>query len=209
MENNKNVLARLQEVRAELCKVEMKKSGKNSFAKFSYFQLDDFIPEVMQLCNKHGITPIVNIVSKQLGENFVKMAQMTVYNVDDKEDHIVFEVPFVVPEIRGAVNIQNLGGALTYYRRYLYLLALEIVEPDTFDALSDEDKQPVKPKKVTTKKEVKDDTDEKNKLIEKIKANAQNEDVKRAIMGAITKEKAKSFNDLSLASLKEIAKELE
>ena len=37
--------------------------------------------------------------------------------------------------LKGANEVQNLGGCQTYSRRYLYLNAFEIVEHDYFDAI--------------------------------------------------------------------------
>ena len=48
----------------------------------------------------------------------------------------MFSSPVAEVVIKGSNAIQSLGGANTYMKRYLYLNALEIVESDSFDAVS-------------------------------------------------------------------------
>ena len=104
----KNVFERLQMVRVELQQVEMKKSGKNTFSKYDYFELADFLPQVNELCNKHRITPVVIFNEKE--------AKLTVYNQDDKDDYIEFTSPFLVCELKGSNRLQALGSAHSYLR---------------------------------------------------------------------------------------------
>ena len=45
-EKQLNVYQKLQKVRVDVQKLNIKKSGKNAYANFSYFELKDFIPPV-------------------------------------------------------------------------------------------------------------------------------------------------------------------
>jgi len=136
----KSIYARLQSVRLELSKKNLKKSGHNTFAKYDYFELGDFLPSLTELCEKHEITPIFN-----LGES----ATLTVINSDNTEESIVFTCPIAETGIKGCTSIQNLGGQITYLRRYLYQMAFEIAENDSVDA-ADPIKRKVAPAPVTT-----------------------------------------------------------
>ena len=186
MEDNKNVYERLQNVRAELIKVEMKKSGKNTFQKYNYFELQDFLPAIQELCNKHGIVPLVSFKDNE--------AIMTIVNTTNKDDFIEFKCPFVLSELKGATRVQCLGGSITYLRRYLYQTAFEICESDGFDILDKE-----KIEEFNENKEIK---------IKKIKDNLKNEAVVKKMKEIISREEVQNVNELSEEAIDEVLKEL-
>lgn len=180
------VLKRLQMVRNELQKKELKQSGKNGFSNYSYFQISDFINYVTTLSNEHGITPILTF-SKEV-------ATLTIYNSDDKEDFIVFETPFILAEMKSAINIQKLGSSITYIKRYLYMLAFEISDADAIDCLDAKNEVP----------EPKDN--EKEDKIAIIKMRAKNN--KELIIEAMKNAKVSKLEDLSVGVLDELVKVL-
>ena len=66
---------------------------------------------------------------------------MTIINTDNPEDTVSFVAPFnqIAPIMsntgKQATNeMQALGSSITYMRRYLYMMALDICESDTIDA---------------------------------------------------------------------------
>ena len=62
-------------------------------------------------------------------------AFMSIANIDDPDDTITFIAPMVqLSENKGTNAVQAFGATVTYYRRYLYMLALDICEPDEIDA---------------------------------------------------------------------------
>ncbi len=121
----KNIYELLQEVRYELSKTDLKKSGHNAHLKFEYFELKDFVPTATKLFYERGITPIFNL---QIS-NGIEYAVLDLYR---KGETITFSAPTADPS--GNNPIQNLGAKITYMRRYLYLIALDIVENDIVDA---------------------------------------------------------------------------
>lgn len=121
----KNLHELLQEVRYELSKVEMKKSGHNSHLNFDYFELKDFVPTATKLFYERGITPMFNISVS----NGMEYAILDLYR---KGETITFSSPTAEPS--GSNPIQSLGAKITYMRRYLYLMALDLVENDIVDA---------------------------------------------------------------------------
>jgi hypothetical protein len=131
-----NVFKKLQQARVKLHNTALHKSGKNSFAKFNYFELGDFVPQVTSIFNELGLCGIVSFTQTD--------AYLTVYNVDgEKDDFVTFTSPMVYASMEKLQAIQNLGSTHTYMRRYLWLMCMEIVENDAVDAV-----EPIAPKRV-------------------------------------------------------------
>jgi len=121
-----NIYQKLQTVRCELQAMNLKKSGQNKFAGYSYYELADFIPAINVLMKKHGLTSVLQYQELR--------ATLTIVNSDDPTQGIVFESPMAKVELKGCTAIQCLGAGQTYLRRYLFIAAFEIVETDSVDA---------------------------------------------------------------------------
>ena len=122
-----SVFKKLQEARVRLHNTKLNKSGKNSYAKFNYFELGDFIPQVTAIFNELGLCGVVSFTQDT--------AYLTVHNTEgDKEDFVTFTSPLVYASMDKTQPIQNLGSTHTYMRRYLWLMCMEIVENDLVDA---------------------------------------------------------------------------
>lgn len=121
------ITQKLQECRVELQKKQLKKSGKNKFAGFEYFELKDFLPTINEM-----------FAGKKMFSNFSMNGEIAILSIIDTEDGtaVEFTSPIAELELKGCNAIQALGGTHTYLKRYLYLNALEIVECDLFDATS-------------------------------------------------------------------------
>ena len=61
------------------------------------------------------------------------MATLTIINCHKPDEKIIFTSPMRDLEIKGLNKIQVLGGIETYQRRYLYLIAFDIVESDLIE----------------------------------------------------------------------------
>jgi hypothetical protein len=61
---------------------------------------------------------------------------LEISNVENSEESVFYTSPMRELELKGCNQIQALGGVETYQRRYLYLNAFDLVENDTFDAVS-------------------------------------------------------------------------
>jgi hypothetical protein len=140
-----NVYKKLQEARVKLHNTKLNKSGKNAFAKFNYFELGDFIPQVTSIFNELGLCGIVSFTQDT--------AYLTVHNVEGENDFVTFTSPLVYASVEKTQPIQNLGSTHTYLRRYLWLMCMEITENDVVDAA--EPKAPVTPVAVTKPKVIK------------------------------------------------------
>ena len=53
-----NIYQKLQKSRVELQAKNLKKSGKNSYSNYEYFELGDFLPGVNEVCNNNGLATI-------------------------------------------------------------------------------------------------------------------------------------------------------
>lgn len=120
--------ARLQKVRAELMEAQIKKTGKNGHMNYDYLQLEDFLPELVKSCNKHGI---YDVISFDIQRNLATIKIINVDNPYDKVDD--FNIPLMM-STNNKQPVQNIGATITYYRRYLYQLAFNIVVNDEIDS---------------------------------------------------------------------------
>lgn len=126
-----NIYGKLAVARGRFLEAPVKKSGINRYAEFNYFELEDIVPVANNIFIDLGLTLIDNITFEK--------ATATLVNVDNPGEVIVFEVPAKDPAIENGTKmsaIQGLGAYVTYQRRYLYQLVLDIVEADPVDATS-------------------------------------------------------------------------
>ena len=122
----KNVYQKLLEARAKFLAEGVGKSGKNMSLSFKYFELDDIVPVATKIFQEVGLIALVSFSSDS--------AALDVVNTDDGNDRACFIAPLVVSEGNKAVTpVQAMGATITYYRRYLYMMALDICEPDSID----------------------------------------------------------------------------
>ena len=120
-----SVHKKLMQARVKLQSTEMKKSGMNKFAGYSYFELGDFIPHIQTIFNDLGLCGVVSFTHSH--------AELTITDVDDGT-MIVISSPMAEANLKGAHPIQNLGAVESYQRRYLWMTAMEIVEHDIIDS---------------------------------------------------------------------------
>ena len=127
----KNIYQKLMNVRTNFHKLELKKSGHNKFANFKYFELGDFLVPATKLLNEEGLCPIVTFDNE--------VAKMVLVNTDNPSETIEFTSPMRDLELKGTNSMQSLGGVETYQTRYLEIQLLNVVESDSFDAVSGKD----------------------------------------------------------------------
>ena len=141
--NEKNLFQKINEVKTELLTANLKKSWKNKFAGYEYFELSDFLPFIVQACNKIWIFTSVSFTEE--------VATLKVVNCENPAQFIEITSPMKELELKGCNQIQALWGVETYQRRYLYMSLFDIVENDMFDATTTEEKK-VELKKTTPEK---------------------------------------------------------
>lgn len=138
-----NIYQKLLKARAMFLEADVKKSGKHMKLTFKYFELDDIVPTAIRVFGEVGLIPVVNFTADT--------ATMTIIDTDNPEDSVSFTAPFNQgePIVSNAGNqvtsaIQALGASITYMRRYLYMIALDICESDGIDS-GEHDAPPEKP----------------------------------------------------------------
>lgn len=121
-----NIYEKIQNVKLTLNKAQLKKTGKNTFSNYEYYELKDFIPTLINSCNENKLMTMFSFDNE--------LASLTVVNSEKPEETITITSPMKPANIKGASEIQNLGGVETYQRRYLYMAMFDIVENDMVDA---------------------------------------------------------------------------
>ena len=138
----KNVYQKLLEARVLFMEEDVKKSGKNMKMSYKYFELQDIVPVATPIFQKVGLLPVVTFSNEE--------ATMVIRNVDAPGEFIVFTSPMkeiepiISTKTGGEVTnaIQRLGSVETYQRRYLYMVALDIVESDSIEPTTGDNPPP-------------------------------------------------------------------
>lgn len=135
----------LQDVRNELAKTPLRKSGFNKHLNFNYFELADFVPTATKLFAERGMCPVFSITYDPNG------VEVAVLKFIKGAESITFTAPTSEPT--NMQGIQALGAKITYMRRYMYMIALDLTENDVVDASIDENSRnaKVEEKKATPK----------------------------------------------------------
>lgn len=129
-----NVYQKLQMARAKFLSSGVKKTGKNIHLEFTYFELVDIVPVAERIFSEVGLLGVPRFESE--------IAYMDIIDIDHPEQFapITFYAPFsqIEPIVSNSGKevtnkMQALGSSITYMRRYLWQLALDIIEADDID----------------------------------------------------------------------------
>lgn len=144
--SNMSIYKKIQIVKQKLLESNLKKSGENKFAGFKYYELADFTPTIIKLCNEVGLFTKISFDNET--------ATLVIINSDKPEQKEEYTSPMRALELKGCNQIQALGGVETYSRRYLYMSAFDIIENDMFDAQSGEQRAEIKKVSKATDKQI-------------------------------------------------------
>lgn len=132
----KNVYQKLIEARQSFLDSYVQQSGKNMNLEFMYFELKDIVPTVTKIFKEIGLIALDNFTGNT--------ATLTIVNTDNPEETVVFSAPFnqILPIVsnqgRQVTNtMQALGSSITYMRRYLYQIAMDICVNDEIEPAID------------------------------------------------------------------------
>lgn len=129
---NESIIA----IRVELQRTNIKKSGKNSYAGFDYFELADFLPTLNELMQKYSLNDIFSIELDEFGGN---TAILSLLKKNERNDYKIpfkmYDTPFNKNGTKSMQDIQYLGALNTYYKRYLYLNAFGITDGEVIDSM--------------------------------------------------------------------------
>ena len=129
-----NIYEKIQVAKLKILESNLKKSGKNKFAGYTYYELADLIPTIIQVCNELKLFTKISFNETE--------ATLTIVNAEKTEETLEYTSPMKDLELKGANEIQALGGVETYQRRYLYMAAFDIFENDMFDGVKPEEIKP-------------------------------------------------------------------
>lgn len=142
MENKElNLNESIIKIRVKLQNSKIKKSGKNKFAGFEYYELGDFLPKLNELMLEENINDLFTIENDEVKLILMKGEEKQEYKMPFR----IFETPLTKDGKQSMQDIQYLGALNTYYKRYLYLNAFGITDGEVIDSMNSEEiKKPIK-----------------------------------------------------------------
>ena len=123
-----NIYKKLQLARQDFFNEGVKKSGINTHAEFKYFELEDIVPVASKIFEKYNCLFLVTFPEDKAVGRFI--------NLDNIEEELIVEcktTQIAEPGKFRMNEIQALGANITYMRRYLYFLLLDIIQDDDID----------------------------------------------------------------------------
>ena len=162
----KNLNESIIEIRVKLQNAKLKKSGKNKFAGFDYFELADFLPKLNEL-----------MLEEKINDRFYIKDGYAILEIQKGDEIATYQMPFVLFEtpltfkkdkngnllkdkngeyiqVPSMQDIQYLGALNTYYKRYLYLNAFGITDGEIIDSMNNDDLQEKKPERKASPKQI-------------------------------------------------------
>ena len=124
------VYKKLNDARTILHAQPLRKTGKNTFAGYEYFELSDFLIPSLHAFETVGLCAVISFTSD--------VATMKIVDVETGET-IEITSPMGSAALKGCHEVQNIGAVETYQRRYLWTTAMEIVERDALEATTGRD----------------------------------------------------------------------
>ncbi len=121
-----NIYEKLQIVRVALAEQGIKKGKTNTYSNYTYYELSDFLPQLMKLMKENKMASMVSFTPE--------LATLTLIDAEKPDARIDFTTPMSTAKLKACHEVQNLGAVMTYTRRYLYIDAFEIAESDVLDA---------------------------------------------------------------------------
>ena len=118
------VLLKLNKARKMFHERQLKKTGRNEFAGYDYFELADFLVPALQIFEAVQLSGVVSYG--------IDMATLTLTDLEDGTNFVITS-PMSTAKLKACHEVQNLGAVQTYLRRYLWVAALEIVEHDALN----------------------------------------------------------------------------
>lgn len=121
-----NVFEKLNKARVMFQEANVKKSGQNKYAGYTYFELNDILPICNKICNDVKAVCVLNFTES--------VATLQFIDCEKTDDVITFTSPMSEATLKGCHKVQNLGAVETYIKRYLYQNCFEIAENDALDS---------------------------------------------------------------------------
>jgi hypothetical protein len=137
------LLTALLEVQKALPALKLSKDATNPAYRSKYLTLDKLHDAVLPLLNKHGL---VWLTRPELGGNDEPVLNYSLHLAADRDDSIFGTMPLVLDKS----NMQALGSAITYARRYSLLSVLGAVADEDDDGAKASESRPSRPPEPVT-----------------------------------------------------------
>lgn len=191
MAEEKNIYQRLMQARLDFAKKNIEPSGYNAHLNFDYLELKDIVPVANKVFADNKIMLITSFTETE--------CVGIVHDLLGKEEPIYISIPLPDPTKdaeRMKLNVAAMTGSyVTYMRRYMLMLVLDICINDEVDA-DDKDTPVVAPaEKATPKKE-------------KVGASEEKPTVKPTVKAKVNVASAEKKAPVTAAKRTEIKKEL-
>ena len=134
-----SVYDKLNEARIRFQNSNVRKSGKNKFAGYDYFELQDILPVCNRICYDIKAVCVVSFNGELATLDFID---------NETNEKITFSSPMSNASLKGCHEVQNLGAVESYIKRYLYQNCFEISEGDSLDSTMNPTEKPA-PKQYT------------------------------------------------------------
>lgn len=141
------IFEKLAKARTEFAKRGVQKSGINMHAEFKYYELEDIVPVAREIFDELKVLFVITF-----DETYAIGTLIDLEKTDSRIPIMVAMTHIAEPAKFRMNEVQALGAETTYLRRYLYMLLLDITEPDAFDGESGKKEAPA-PKKPVSKEE--------------------------------------------------------
>lgn len=197
-------------IRVKLQSSTIKKSGKNKYAGFDYFELADFLPKLNELMLEEQINDVFTIENEEAKLILRKGEESQEYKIPfvmfdtplvfkkDKNNNFVKDKNNEYIQIPSMQDIQYLGALNTYYKRYLYLNAFGITDGEIIDSMDNSDVSATTKAKTTSKTEIMIQDSQKEII--------KNQFEKEEIIEYLAKLNKTKLSDLTLVEASELIK---
>jgi hypothetical protein len=135
----RNIFEKMAAVKTKL--IGIKKRGENEYSHYNYFELGDILPVLTPALQEERLYMKTQFSATE------QIAKLIIVDIDNTDKTIDFEIKFAECNLKGAHEIQNLGAAQTYTRRYLIMTAFDIAEADIVDARAEKEEKKSEQKK--------------------------------------------------------------
>ena len=129
-----SVYKKLQAARIELYNMGLKQTGSNKHSGVTYYELADFTVDAQRIFNDVGLCSLFNMDEHN--------ATLSIIDTDTS-DAALFSCPVFLASIpkESERSVKNLGATITYLRRYLWMVALEIPQKEVAELVKNHDKK--------------------------------------------------------------------
>jgi len=119
-----NIYEKLQKARLIIKTSDLKKAGHNEYSKYDYYTPEQVAKLVDDACKDVNIMHLFDLKRNEYGIFGI----LQIINLDDITEELTFEQSTDIPQITATNIAQQIGGAVTYTKRYMLMTAFDIVD---------------------------------------------------------------------------------